>query len=166
MFSARVQASARGQPQPAAKPKEPHVDRLSGSDNYQGLTNKADFAQVHRAQKVHIISTPWITNKPAAEKARATKNFLDNSAAGVYTFNPNSGLTAAAAAHNMDAEQQGQMWLKLWTDVCKKTQQTGGTCYVMAKGTGQHDRVIEGKAQYGEINIAEMAKVPSEYVYY
>ena len=47
-----------------------------------------------------------------------------------------------------------------------RTQQTGGTCYVMAKGTGPRDRVIEGTAQYGEINIAEMAKVPIEYVYY
>ena len=66
----------------------------------------------------------------------------------------------------MDAEQQGQMWLKLWTDVCKKTKKTGGTCFVMAKGTGPRDRVIEGKAQHGEINIAELAEVPIEYVYY
>ena len=36
----------------------------------------------------------------------------------------------------------------------------------MAKGTGKDDRVIEGKAQLGEINIAEMADVPIEYVYY
>ena len=44
-------------------------------------------------------------------------------------------------------------------------QATGGTCFVMAEGTPQN-RTLEGKAQQGEVNVAEMAKVPIEYVYY
>ena len=74
------------------------------------------------ATKVHIISTPYITNTGAtssslpdclagkvivrslagaagANKAAATKMFHDNQAAGVYTFNPNSGLRPAAGAN-------------------------------------------------------------------
>ena len=116
--------------------------------------------------QVHIISTPWVTNEPAAKKALATKVFYDNTAAGVYVFNPNSGLTAAAAAHNMDAATQGQKWLELWTGVLKRTQTTGGTCFVIAKGSGEHDHQLEGSAQQGEVNVAEMSGVEIEYVYY
>ena len=78
--------------------------------------------QVEVATKVNIISTPYITNTGAtssslpdclagkvivrslagaagANKAAATKMFHDNQAAGVYTFNPNSGLHPAAGAN-------------------------------------------------------------------
>ena len=60
-------------------------------------------------------------------------------------------LNAAAAAHNMGREEQGQKWLKLWTNVLKRTQKTGGKCFVMAKGTGLRDCVLEGNAQSGEV---------------
>jgi len=136
------------------------------ADQYQGLTNEEDFKQVHQAKVVNIISTPWITNPHGAAKAAATKVYHDNPAAGIYTFNPNTGLTAAAAAHNLNQEQQGQKWLKLWTDVLKKTKQTRGTCFVMAKGSGKHDHVLEGNAQSGEVQVAELADVDIQYVYY
>jgi len=136
------------------------------ADQYQGLTNEEDFKQVHQAKVVNIISTPWITNPHGAAKAAATKAYHDNPAAGIYTFNPNTGLTAAAAAHNLNQEQQGQKWLKLWTDVLKKTKQTRGTCFVMAKGSGKHDHVLEGNAQSGEVQVAELADVDIQYVYY
>ena len=74
-------------------------------DNYQGLTNKEDYEQVERATTVNIISTSWITNKAGASKAVATKIYHDNPSAGVYTFNPNSGLRAAAMAEKMSAEE-------------------------------------------------------------
>ena len=56
--------------------------------------------------------------------------------------------------------------LQLWTDVLKVTQTTGGKCFVMAKGTGPSDRVLEGSAQSGELNVAEGFGVGIEYVYY
>ena len=40
---------------------------------------------------------------------------------------------------------------QLWTEVLKKVKSTGGTCYVMAKGTGPNDRRLEGNAQQGEV---------------
>jgi hypothetical protein len=139
---------------------------LSESDSYLGLTNEEDFRQVRTATKVNIISTPYVTNKPAAEKASATKKFHDNPAAGIYTFNPNTGLTAAAAHHGMNAEQQGSKWLELWTNVLKKVKKTGGKCIVMARGTCESDYKLEGNTQQGEVNVAEGFGVPIEYVYY
>lgn len=134
--------------------------------NYMGMTAEEDWRQVEQATTVHIISTPWDkTNPIAGEKARATKNFHDNAAAGVYVFNPNSGLRAAASAAGMSEEEQGARWLQLWTEVCKKVQATSGKCFVMAKGTPQ-SHILEGKAQQGEVNVAEMAQVPIEYVCY
>ena len=68
----------------------------------------------------------------------------------------------------MSEAGQGQEWLELWTSVCKKVQQTGGNCFVMAKGTGPSNFVLEGNAQQGEVNIAEMALSEGQirYVYY
>ena len=107
-------------------------------------------------------------NPIAGAKAQATKNFHDNAEAGIYTFNPNSGLRAAAEAAGMSEEEQGKKWLELWTSVCKKVQQTSGNCFVMAKGTGADNFVLEGNAQQGEVNIAEMALSEGQirYVYY
>ena len=151
---------------------EPHDGALpegvppQTSDSYEGLTNEEDFRLVDVATIVHIISTPWVTNVPGSNKAKATKMVHDNSDAGVYTFNPNTGLRAAAAAEGMTEEEQGKKWLQLWTNVCKKVQATGGTCFVMAKGTGPDDAVLEGNAQQGEVNVAELSRVNIEYVYY
>ena len=75
-------------------------------------------------------------------------------------------LTAAAAAHNMDATTKGQKWLELWTGVLKRTKATGGKCFVIAKGSGPHDRRLQGGAQQGEVNVAEMSGVEIEYIYY
>ena len=36
----------------------------------------------------------------------------------------------------------------------------------MAKGSGPGDRTLEGNAQQGEVNVAELAGVKIEYVYY
>ena len=116
---------------------------------------------------VHIISTPYDKVNPiAGRKAVATKNYYDNVSAGIYTFNPNSGLRAAAAAHNMGTDEQGQKWLELWTSVLKKVKQTHGKCFVMAKGTDMNNYELEGKAQKGEVNVAELAEVSIEYVFY
>ena len=76
------------------------------------------------------------------------------------------GLRAAAGAEGMTEEQQGQKWLQLWTGVCKKVKATGGTCFVMTKGSGPGHFVLEGNAQQGEVNVAELAGVKIEYVYY
>ena len=127
----------------------------SGSDtNYQGLTNEEDFEQVATATKVNIISCPYHeTNPIAGRKAAATKDFHDDPTAGVYTFNPNSGLKAAAAASGMTPEEQGKKWLRLWTEVAKRVQETGGTCFVIVKsmGPGPNDFKVEGNAQEGEV---------------
>jgi len=158
---------------PAAPPMppapRPHAASSSSHTNYQGLTNEEDFEQVERATKVDIISTPFDEANPVAgRKAAATKDFHDNAAAGIYTFNPNSGLKAAAEARNMTPEEQGKKWLELWTKVAMKVQETGGTCFVIVKGTGPgpDDFVIEGNAQKGELNVAELAGIPIEYVKY
>ena len=136
-------------------------------DSYRGWTNAEDFRQLETASVVNIISTPWITNQSGgAVKAAATKMYHDNTTGGVYTFNPNTGLRAAAAMEGMSAEVQGQKWLQLWTVVCEMVQATGGTCFVMAKGTGPDDYDLEGNAQQGELNIAKLAKVKIEFVYY
>jgi len=68
----------------------------------------------------------------------------------------------------MTPEEQGKKWLELWTKVAMKVQETGGTCFVIVKGTGPgpDDFVVEGNAQKGEINVAKLAKIPIEYVKY
>ena len=71
-----------------------------------------------------------------------------------------------AAAEGMSAEVQGQKWLQLWTQVCEKVKATNGKCFVMAKGTGPDDFALEGNAQQGELNIANLAGVEVEFVYY
>lgn len=147
-------------------PDVPDLKKLKLADDYDDLTNEEEFRLMALAKTVHIISTPYTTNKLGAKKAAATKDFHDNRTAGVYVFNPNTGLAAAGAYHQMNEEKQDQMWLKIWTDVAKKVKSTGGKCFVMAKGTGPHDRRIEGKAQQGEIGIAELGQIPIEYVYY
>lgn len=137
--------------------------------NYQGLTASEDFRQVELAKVVHIISTPYDKVNPiAGAKAQATKNYHDNPGAGIYTFNPNSGLQAAAEAAGMSEEEQSKKWLELWTSVCKKVKETGGNCFVMAKGTDASNFVLEGNAQQGEVNIAEMALSEGQiqYIYY
>ena len=80
-------------------------------------------------------------------------------------FYPALSISISESA-SMGSQEQAQMWLKIWTDVALRTQETGGVCYVMANGTGEHDRVIEGSAQHGEINIAHGFGIPVEYVYY
>ena len=137
--------------QPA--PPMPH-SAWNPDTNYQGLTNKEDFEQVATATTVNIISCPYhVTNPVAGRKAEATKNFYDSAPAGVYTFNPNSGLVAAAEAAGMTPEQQGKKWLKLWSKVAQRVQETGGTCFVIVKGTGAgpSDFIVEGDAQEGEV---------------
>ena len=68
-------------------------------ERHRELTIEEDFRQVDAARVVNIISTPWDkTNPTAGRKAAATKAFHDNPQAGIYTFNPNTGLRAAAAA--------------------------------------------------------------------
>lgn len=162
-----------------AVPPKPALSSAKSSGNYQGLTNEADFAQMDEAKVVHIISSPYYkTNPIAGAKAKATKNFHDNPEQGIYVFNPNTGLTAAAAVHGLDEKQQGEEWLRIWTDVLAKTKETGGKCFVMAKAkakakvrwpqwrNGPKEYVIEGGAQKGEINVAKLAGVPIEYVPY
>eukprot|EP00966_Prymnesium_polylepis_P187531 4347753-Prymnesium_polylepis.1 len=139
----------------------PHAASSSSHTNYQGLTNEEDFEQVERATKVDIISTPFDEANPVAgRKAAATKDFHDNAAAGIYVFNPNSGLRAAAKSRGMTPAEQGKKWLELWTEVAKKVQETGGTCFVIVKGTGPgpDDFVIEGNAQKGEVRAAALAQ--------
>ena len=130
------------------------------------MTAAHDWRQVEQATTVHIISTPYDKANPiAGAKATATKNYHDNEVAGVYVFNPNTGLRAAAEAAGMSEAEQGAKWLQLWTEVCMKVQATGGNCFVMAKGTAQSHK-LEGKAQQGEVNVAKMARVPIHYVFY
>ena len=121
------------------------------------MTNKEDFEQVAQATRVDIISTPFDeANPPAGRKAVATKHYHDDPTAGVYVFNPNSGLKAAAEAHGMTPEEQGKKWLELWTEVAMRVKETGGTCYVIVKGTGPgpNDFIVEGNAQRGEVCTA------------
>ena len=42
---------------------------------------------------------------------------------------------------------------------------TGGKCFVIAKGTSQ-SHMLEGTAQQGVVNVAELAGLPIEYVFY
>ena len=75
---------------------------------------------------MHIIFTPYDKVNPVAgAKAQATKNFHDNPDAGIYTFTPNTGLSAAGEAAWMREAEHGKTWLQLWMDVCKKVQETG-----------------------------------------
>ena len=138
-------------PEQLAKEKE-----RKAAVEQEEMKNKQDFEHVHEAKVVDIISTPYLTNEPAAAMAVATKEKHDNVAAGIYTFNPNSGLKAAAEAREMTPEEQGKKWLELWTEVAMKVQDTGGTCFVIVKGTphGPKDFVVEGNAQPGEVRAA------------
>ena len=136
-------------------------------ERHRELTIEEDFRQVDAARVVNIISTPWDkTNPTAGRKAAATKAFHDNPQAGIYTFNPNTGLRAAAAATGMSEIEQGQRWLQLWAEVLHKVKKTRGTCYVMAKGTDEDNFELEGGAQHGEVEIAKGFHVPIEYVFY
>ena len=135
---------------------------LPPRDSYRGLSNTDDFAQVYAANVVHIISAPYYKANPVSgEKAAATKLFHDHAEAGVYTFNPNSGLRAAAEAQQMSEAEQGRQWLKLWTEVMQRVKTTGGKCFVMAKGTPENHE-LEGGAQKGEVNVAKFALDPEE----
>ena len=85
---------------------------LPGHDGCGGLGSS------RVARVVHIISTPWDkTNPIAGRKAAATKDHYDNPVEGIYVFNPNTGLRAAAQAEHMTEEQQGAEWLRLWGKV-------------------------------------------------
>jgi len=155
--------------QPPMPPPPPHAASSAAETNYQGLSNKEDFEQVAKAATVHIISCPYDkTNPVAGRRAAAVKDSRDDPFARVYVFNPNSGLVAAAEAAGMTPEQQGKKWLRLWTEVANRVQETGGSCFVIVKGTGPgpDDFVVEGNAQKGEINVAKLAKIPIEYVKY
>jgi hypothetical protein len=128
-----------------------------------GLTNAEDFAQVYSAKVVHIISTPYDKANPVAgRKAVETKILHDNPAKGVYVFNPNTGLRAAAAEHGLSEEEQGQQWLRLWIEVLQVVKKTGGKCFVMAKQMGPARYTLEGGAQSGEVNVAQFALDPLE----
>ena len=151
-------------PKPAA-----HVDaethKGSGEDttanqgvqrNYLGMTAAEDWGQVESARVVHIISTPWDkTNPTAGRKAAATKDHYDNAVEGIYVFNPNTGLRAAAEAEHMTEEQQGAEWLRLWCQMLEKVRDTGGNCYVMAKSTAPGQYTLEGGGQKGEVQVAK-----------
>eukprot|EP00966_Prymnesium_polylepis_P320492 7376875-Prymnesium_polylepis.1 len=110
----------------------PPAPRPTAETNYQGLSNKEDFEQVAKAATVHIISCPYDkTNPVAGRRAAAVKDSRDDPFARVYVFNPNSGLVAAAEAAGMTPEQQGKKWLRLWTEVANRVQETGGSCFVI-----------------------------------
>ena len=126
--------------------------------NYLGMTAAEDWRRVKAAKTVHIISTPWDkTNPIAGRKAAATKDHFDNSVQGVYVFNPNTGLRAAA---DMTEEQQGAEWLRLWAEVLERVRDTGGNCYVMAKSTGPDQYKLEGGGQKGEMQVAKLSLDP------
>ena len=112
---------------------------------------------------VHIISTPYDQVHPVAgRKAVETKRLHDDPAQGVYVFNPNSGLRAAAAEQGLSAEEQGRQWLRLWTEVLQIVKAKGGKCFVMAKKMGPERYMLEGGAQSGEVNVAKFALDPEE----
>ena len=140
---------------------------VTNDEQHRELTNEEDFRQVYEAKVVNIISTPWhVTNPTAGRNADATKIIHDNPQAGIYTFNPNTGLRAAAAAAGMSEAEQGRRWLEIWVRVLHKVKKTRGTCYVMAKGTDEDNFELEGGAQHGEVSIAKGFHVPLEYVFY
>jgi hypothetical protein len=118
---------------------------------------------VQTARVVHIISTPYDKANPVAGcKAVETKALHDDSAQGVYVFNPNTGLRAAAEEQGLSAEEQGRQWLRLWTEVLQIVKAKGGKCFVMAKRMGPTRYTLEGGAQSGEVNVAKFALDPSQ----
>ena len=152
--SDRLRAQVEQPPQPTAEEGEPR--------NYLGMTAAEDWRRVKEATTVHIISTPWDKKNPTAgRKAVATKDGLDNQVEGIYVFNPNTGLRAAAEAEHMTEEQQGAEWLRLWTQVLQRVRDTGGNCYVMAKSTAPGQYMLEGGGQKGEVNVAKFALDPN-----
>jgi hypothetical protein len=164
------------EPEPEAGPEpEPQASGAAGGsaagaasggatprDDY-GLANAEDFARVYSAKVVHIISTPYDKANPVAgRKAVETKQRHDNPAQGIYVFNPNTGLRAAAADQGLSEEEQGRQWLRLWTEVLQVVQATGGKCFVMAKRMGPSRCTLEGGAQSGEVNVAKFALDPAQ----
>ena len=132
-----------------------------GAWNYLGMTAAEDWRRVKEATTVHIISTPWDKKNPiAGRKAVATKDGLDNQVEGIYVFNPNTGLRAAAEAEQMTEEQQGAEWLRLWSEVLERVRDTGGNCYVMAKSTAPGPYKLEGGGQKGEVQVAKLSLDP------
>ena len=110
---------------------------------------------------VHIISTPYDKANPIAGlTAVATKALHDDPAQGVYVFNPNTGLRAAAEEQGLSEEEQGRQWLRLWTEVLQIVKVKGGKCFVMAKRMGPDRYTLEGGAQSGEVNVAKFALDP------
>merc|ERR1712032_810765 len=81
-----------------------------------------------------------------------------------FCFNPNTGLSDVARANKWTKEQQEKKWLEAWTWVLKKVKKTGGNVYVMKKG-GENGH-LEGNAQPGEVNVAEVAEMNIVYVGY
>lgn len=123
------------------------------------------------AAVVHIISTPYDKDpknpRPAiGDLGEKIVRDHGSEATGAKVFNPNKDLRRMAEAQGMSEAEQGQKWLHLWTDVMKRVKQTNGICFVIARETRPGEYVLEGGAQHGEVNIAQLAGVRIEYVGY
>ena len=82
------------------------VVSFAGGGGHQGPHHLDTLHHQHRCDKLLTSRLPcWqiiirsLAGAAGANKAAATKMFHDNQAAGVYTFNPNSGLRPAAGAN-------------------------------------------------------------------
>ena len=75
---------------------------------------------------VHIISTPF-TNAAGREAAKRTAEEHERNSSGCYCYNPNEDCP----------QSLGVSWLNAWHEICKNTQKTGGTCFVMYRSDGK-----------------------------
>ena len=99
---------------------------------------------------VHLISTPYEV-RAGLDKAREIKEDNHNPPHS-YCYNPNTD----------SPQDAGGGWLQSWIKVCKRTKQTNGTVYVVFNrrktgnyGDGKYKGWFDGKAQGGEVELAE-----------
>ena len=110
--------------------------------------------QVHRARKVHLISTPFgggkapDVNKAGAAGALAVKKRLHDPSKGVVCINPNVDFEDLAEDLGWTKEQQEKKWLELFANILsfvKKKKARGSAVHIMS-----HQKVPAGNEDQWE----------------
>jgi len=132
----------------------------------------SSLAQAKAAKEVHVISTPFNPrHDPEIEDGDKTfqptanlKEDLEEKSPGCFCLNPNKDLKAIAQQQGLTPKQQGQLWLKFFTqfllvaqekDRSKEQDEKGVVHFVCRKRNAEGCPVLDGNAQQGEWLIAQ-----------
>lgn len=132
----------------------------------------SSLAQAKAAKEVHVISTPFNPHHdPEISEGHKTfqptanlKEDLEKKNPGSFCLNPNEDLGAIAQQQGLTPKQQGQLWLKFFTQFLLVAQEKdrsnepdvkGVVHFVCRKKNAEGCPVLDGSAQQGEWLIAQ-----------